>query len=105
MSKIRSAKVLKKGFDMDRTIAETMELVGHRLQEARGKEPITRAEIVRAVVDDCGCSTSCVLPSDHCYNRTNDGVNLTTSLCFFTLAISRPDYTSTLAVTTFIQGP
>ena len=59
---------------MDRTIAETMELVGHRLQEARGEQPITRTEIVRAVVDDCGCSTSSVLPSDHCYNRTNDGV-------------------------------
>ena len=59
---------------MERTIPETMELVGRRLQEARGIQPIRREEIVTAVVGDCGCSPASVLPSDHCYNRTNNGV-------------------------------
>ena len=55
-------------------IVETMERVGRRLQEQYGDRDIPRAEIVRQVVEDCDCGSSSVLPSDHCYNRTNEGI-------------------------------
>ncbi len=61
---------------MGMTIAEALEVVGRALQQQRGDQPITRTEIVARVAAMCGCDQSSVLPSDYCYNRTNDGVRL-----------------------------
>jgi hypothetical protein len=55
-------------------IFETLERVGGRLQAAYGDELIPRAELVKQVAAECGCSPDSVIPSDHCYNRTNDGM-------------------------------
>jgi hypothetical protein len=57
-------------------VVETMERVGRRLQQHYGDQPIPRAEIVQQVADECGCAKGSVLPSDHCYNRTNNGIRL-----------------------------
>lgn len=35
---------------------------------------IKRAELVEQVARECGCAKSSVIPSDHCYNRTNKGL-------------------------------
>jgi hypothetical protein len=57
-------------------VTETLERVGRRLQQHYGDKPIPRAELVQQVASECGCTEGSVLPSDHCYNRTNHGVGL-----------------------------
>jgi hypothetical protein len=56
------------------TIVEAMERIGRELQEQAGDKPILRSEIVRRVVAVTGCTEASVIPSDHCYNRTNKGI-------------------------------
>ena len=63
-------------------VVETMERVGRQLQQQYGDEPIPRAEIVQQVADECGCTKGSVLPCDHCYNRTNNGVRPENPLMF-----------------------
>ena len=55
-------------------VVETLERVGCRLQAEHGDQPIPRAELEEQVAQECGCVPGSVLPSDHCYNRTNDGI-------------------------------
>lgn len=57
-------------------IVETMEDVSRRLQQHYGDDPIPRADIVQQTAAACGCTNDSVLPSDHCYNRTNNGIRL-----------------------------
>jgi hypothetical protein len=57
-------------------VVETLERVGRRLHARYGDQPIPRSELVKQVADECGCSKGSVLPSDHCYNRTNNGIRL-----------------------------
>ncbi len=55
-------------------VVETMERVGRQLQQHYGEKPIPRAKIVEQVAEKCGCAKTSVIPSDHCYNRTNNGI-------------------------------
>lgn len=60
-------------------VVEALERVGRRLQQSHGDEPIPLREIVQQVVAECGCGSDSVLPSDHCYDRINDGIALVSS--------------------------
>jgi hypothetical protein len=64
------------------TVVEVLERVGRRLQMERGDEPIPRAELQSQVAQECGCAPESVMPSDHCYNRTNDGIRLNNTPMF-----------------------
>ena len=59
---------------MGMTLAEAVETVCRDLQLQVGDRDLTRAEIVRRVVKAYQRAPSSVLPSDHCYNRTNRGI-------------------------------
>jgi hypothetical protein len=55
------------------SIPDAIDQVGRQLQQRYGNRPIPREDIVREVVNLTGYSTSSVMPSDFCYNRTNKG--------------------------------
>jgi hypothetical protein len=55
-------------------VVQALERVGRRFQAARGDGPIRLADLVDGVVRECGCARKSVLPSDHCYDRVNDGL-------------------------------
>lgn len=57
-------------------VAGTCDVVGRRLQGEYDPEPIPRRVLVAAVVAACGCKPASVLPTDRCYNRTNNGIPL-----------------------------
>ena len=42
-----------------------------------------RKDIVKIVVDFCGCNPDSVIPSDYCYNRLNDGIDYVKSIHLF----------------------
>ena len=56
------------------TIAEALEIAGRELQAAAGIQPIHRTAIIARVEELRECAEGSVIPSDHCYNRTNAGV-------------------------------
>jgi hypothetical protein len=53
-----------------------MDHVGRGLQQRYGSAPIPRIEIVEEVAKECGCARESVIPSDHCYDRTHEGIRL-----------------------------
>lgn len=55
-------------------IADVLERVARRLDAANPGQPLRGAELAELVAIECGCARSSVLPSDHCYNRTNNGI-------------------------------
>jgi hypothetical protein len=55
-------------------IPGTCDRVGRRLQAEYDPEPIPAAVLIEAVVEECGCQPTSVLPTDRCYNRTNNGI-------------------------------
>ena len=55
-------------------IVEVLERVGQRLSEVSEGRPLQRKLLVEEVAAECGCKMGSVLPSDHCYNRVNDGL-------------------------------
>ena len=57
-------------------IAGVCDRVGQRLQAKYAPEPIPAAALIEAVVAECGCQPGSVLPTDRCYNRTNNGIKL-----------------------------
>ncbi len=57
-------------------VTEAMERVARRLQTENGDRPLPRKLIVEQVVAECGCGDDSALPSDHCYNRINNGIKL-----------------------------
>ncbi len=56
-------------------VVEALERVARRLQQEKGDQPLRRRDLEKAVARDCGCAEKSVLPSDHCYDRTNDGIS------------------------------
>ncbi|MBM3457162.1 MAG: hypothetical protein FJX77_01310 [Armatimonadetes bacterium] len=70
-------------------VAGTLEKVGRRLQVQYGAQPIPRAALVQHVVSACGCTEDSVLPSDHCYDRTNNGIPLKNSPMFLHIGAER----------------
>jgi len=56
--------------DRPKTIAEAIELVC----EPHLGEVLSRSFIAQSVAELMGCPPDSVMPSDHCYNRTNAGV-------------------------------
>jgi hypothetical protein len=63
-------------------IAGTCDRVGRRLQTQYGTDPIPGRVLIEAVVTECGCQPGSVLPTDRCYNRTNNGIPLDNSPMF-----------------------
>lgn len=57
-------------------VVEALERVGRRLQATYGDRPIPRKVLRDEAVRECGCSPGSGLPSDFCYNRTNNGIHL-----------------------------
>lgn len=57
-------------------IAGACDRVGHRLRAEYGTEPIPGAVLIAEVVKECGCQPGSVIPTDRCYNRTNNGIQL-----------------------------
>jgi hypothetical protein len=55
------------------SIPDAMEQVGGILGQRYGDRPIPRADIIAEVTHRTGYSSSSVMPSDFCYNRTNKG--------------------------------
>ena len=55
------------------SIPDAIDQAERQLQQRYGNKPIPREDIVREVVNLTGYSTSSVMPSDFCYNRTNKG--------------------------------
>ena len=48
-----------------------------------------RKEIIKIVVDFCGCNISSVMPSDYCYNRVNKDINYEKSIHLFLYPLYR----------------
>ncbi|MBK8070450.1 MAG: hypothetical protein IPK27_23400 [Rhodanobacteraceae bacterium] len=55
-------------------IADVLERVARRLNDAHPGQPLRGAELAEMVSAECGCPRHSVIVSDHCYNRTNDGI-------------------------------
>ena len=58
----------------ERKIADVLYRVAERLHQANPGKPLHVAELVDEVIAECRCKRQSVLPSNHCYNRINDGV-------------------------------
>jgi hypothetical protein len=55
-------------------IADVLERVARGRNDANPGQLLRGAELAELVSDECGCERSSVLLSDHCYNRTNNGI-------------------------------
>jgi hypothetical protein len=55
-------------------IADVLERVARRLDDANPGQLLRGAELAELVSAECGCARYSVLLSDHCYNRTNKGI-------------------------------
>ena len=59
------------------TIRQALDQVGSELQPQYGDRPIPGAELKREVARRTGrTNESGIIPSDFCYNRTNEGIPL-----------------------------
>ena len=56
---------------VDLSVEEALSLAGAALQKEFGADPIPRRALADAVMRQCACSRSSVLPSDFAYNMVN----------------------------------
>jgi hypothetical protein len=57
--------------------------VNDTFKECKIGTEFSRQEIINRVVQKHGCNPGSIIPSDYCYNRTNDGINFEKYLHIF----------------------